>query len=85
MIELSFSKIGSEISLLIPTPLSANSKMVRQEQNSSIESKIQNVAPSLPHLVDLTSKCALIKQLTSELLQKAEKGLNVGKMLNSKN
>jgi hypothetical protein len=79
VIELPFSKIGSEISLLIPTPISANSKMVRQEQNSSVESKIQNVAPSLQHLVDLTAKCALIKQLTSVLLQKAEQGLNVSK------
>lgn len=52
--------------------------MVQQdEQGNSIESKIQNVTPTLPHLVDLTSKCVLIKQLTTEILQKAEKDLNV--------
>ncbi|GBB83594.1 hypothetical protein RclHR1_01030009 [Rhizophagus clarus] len=50
--------------------------MVQEEQGNGVESKIQYVTPSLPHLVDLTSKCALIKQLTTELLQKAEKDLN---------
>lgn len=52
--------------------------MVQQdEQVNNIEPKIQNVTPTLSHLVDLTSKCALIKQLTTEILQKAEKDLNV--------
>lgn len=77
MIEFQFSKIGSEISSLVYTTPSAISKMVQEEQGNGIESKIQNVTPSLPHLVDLTSKCTLIKQLTTELLQKAEKDLNV--------
>ncbi|CAI2178968.1 18295_t:CDS:2 [Funneliformis geosporum] len=51
--------------------------MVQQGKGSSIESKVQNVTPTLPHLVDLSVKCTLIKQLTSELLQKAEKNQNV--------
>jgi hypothetical protein len=56
--------------------------MVQQDElGNSIESKIQNVTPSLPHLVDLTSKCTLIKQLTTELLQRTEKDLNVGIIL----
>ncbi|CAG8632243.1 3249_t:CDS:2 [Funneliformis caledonium] len=50
--------------------------MVQQGKGSSIESKVQNVTPTLPHLVDLSAKCTLIKQLTSEILQKAEKNQN---------
>ena len=75
------AKIGSEFSSLIPT----NSKMVRQDEHGSdIESKLQNVTTTLPHLVELTAKCALIKQLTSELLQKAEQDSNVGEVFKSK-
>ncbi len=53
--------------------------MVQQEQGSGIESKVQNVTPTLPHLVDLTVKCTLVKRLTLELLQRVEKDSNVGK------
>ncbi|CAG8812200.1 23831_t:CDS:2 [Gigaspora margarita] len=47
--------------------------MNQQGQNGTSEIRDLGVTPSLPHLVDFSDKCATIKKLSTELLQKAER------------
>ncbi|CAG8713527.1 10678_t:CDS:2 [Dentiscutata erythropus] len=47
--------------------------MNQQGQNGTSEIKDLGVTPTLPHLVDFGDKCATIKKLSTEILQKAER------------
>ncbi|CAG8467300.1 14019_t:CDS:2 [Acaulospora morrowiae] len=47
--------------------------MSQQGQNGTSDNKDLGVVPALPQLVELGEKCATIKKLSTEVLQKAEK------------
>ncbi|CAH1766786.1 9366_t:CDS:2 [Entrophospora sp. SA101] len=49
--------------------------MVNQEDSENNKLKIDILKPELPHLVELVEKCKAIKNLTFDLLQKAERDL----------